>query len=511
MNAEAVRSGHATPKQTGSGAADAEADSLEEQLGQAFMEAKQHSNGMHAGNPIVRNLMQAGEQFQCSELASWAAGKTVKVSETRRANVPPCQENSATSNAQREWPLYVSLRETSLSERATRGPNRATSGENAPFARPISTYTHRHSSSSSPSFTHTHSRSLRSQVVLEYCFDGCRFRALVTEPDCPYEYGSFTLQLAGCSSPRPNEPYHTHSKHFADMRLLNRELDVTIFGCDKNNCCVGNVNHPMGNISLLLLKSGLAKCTEWSMRMLSPGDVPSYRAAENAAKTSRAGVYAEYIKPTISGIADTSGVVVEVVSGDSLLILPAGAQYTSDASLMKVSLASTKTPRMGNAHQQKPDEPYAWECKDRLRTLAVGKQCKVVVDYERDIPMGAPTADGAPNLMKRKFATVTIKGTSLGKTLISEGLAVVQNHRDGDEKSSEIDALLAAEIAATAAKKNQHRGGAAPVRKSNDLSDPRKAKDYVGFLQRSGTLKATVEYVFSGSRYKLNIPSENCR
>ena len=44
----------------------------------------------------------------------------------------------------------------------------------------------------------------------------------------------------------------------------------------------------------------------------------------------------------------------------------------------------------------------------------------------------------------------------------------------------------------------------------NDCTDPKKAKGYVGFLERSGTLKATVEYVFSGSRYKLWIPKENC-
>jgi staphylococcal nuclease domain-containing protein 1 len=44
----------------------------------------------------------------------------------------------------------------------------------------------------------------------------------------------------------------------------------------------------------------------------------------------------------------------------------------------------------------------------------------------------------------------------------------------------------------------------------NDLTDPRKAKSYSGSLMRAGTLKAIVEYVFNGSRFKLLVPSENC-
>ncbi len=44
----------------------------------------------------------------------------------------------------------------------------------------------------------------------------------------------------------------------------------------------------------------------------------------------------------------------------------------------------------------------------------------------------------------------------------------------------------------------------------NDLSDPKKAKTYAGALQRAGRTKAIVDYVFSGSRYKLFVPTENC-
>ena len=145
------------------------------------------------------------------------------------------------------------------------------------------------------------------------------------------------------------------------------------------------------------------------------------------------------------------------------------------------------------------------------------------------------------------------KKGDVGEALLSEGLSNVQRHRDGDERSSNYDKVRACETfifrtsarnvppanfapvsnvmnsprfatrfarrssqlcseenAARAAKKNLHSTGAAPLRKVNDLMDPKKAKAYAGFLQRSGTLKATVEYVFAGSRYKLWVPKENC-
>lgn len=76
------------------------------------------------------------------------------------------------------------------------------------------------------------------------------------------------------------------------------------------------------------------------------------------------------------------------MTGDTISILPAGEAYDSEAKLKKVSLASVRSPRVGNERIGKDDEPYAHECKERLRTLCAGKNVKVTVHYEREIPMG---------------------------------------------------------------------------------------------------------------------------
>ena len=192
------------------------------------------------------------------------------------------------------------------------------------------------------------------------------------------------------------------------------------------------------------------------------------------------------------------------MTGDTVSILPAGEVYSSDDNLKKVSLASVRSPRVGNEKMNKPDEDYARECKDRLRILCVGKTVKVAIHYERDIPLGDTTE-------KRQFGTISVgKREDVGEVLVSEGLAVTQHHRDDEEKSPRYDTLVATENAAKAAKKGMHSDKAYKPKAINDLTDPKKAKAYSGSLMRAGTVKAVVEYVFNGSRYKLFVPSENC-
>lgn len=89
-------------------------------------------------------------------------------------------------------------------------------------------------------------------------------------------------------------------------------------------------------------------------------------------------------------------------------------------------------------------------------------------------------------------------------------MAVTQHHRDDEEKSPRYDALVAAELSAKNAKKGVHSDKEYKPKTVNDLSDPRKAKAYSGSLMRAGKIKAIVEYVFNGSRFKLLVPSENC-
>lgn len=354
------------------------------------------------------------------------------------------------------------------------------------------------------------------KCVIEYIFDGSRCRVQVTDPSMgDLQYASFTLLLGGINSPRAGNPravppteseeFADEARTFAELRILQRELDIVLYGTDKSGACgVGSILHPRGNIAVELLKNGLAKMSDWSLRLMPSSEVPALRTAENGAKQSRLRVWQSYQPQQLSGVSQIIGTVVEVLTGDTVNILPDGEVYDSEDKLFKISLASIRAPRVGNERVGRANEPYSTECKDRLRVLTVGKACRVQVHYERELPYGATTEI-------RQFGTLQTKAKAdIGEVLISEGLATTQYHKDGEDTSPTYDALRAAETAAKEAKRGMHSDKEYKAPSVNDISTPQKAKAYSGALMRAGKLKGIVEYCFNGSRFKMFIPSENC-
>jgi staphylococcal nuclease domain-containing protein 1 len=356
----------------------------------------------------------------------------------------------------------------------------------------------------------------RITCVIEYVFDGSRMRCLVTDPNSEFQYSTFTLLLAGVMCPRignakvdppfPSEPFSEEARQFVQSRLLQRELQVSLLGTDKSGgSAVGTIHHPAGNIAVELLKIGLARMADWSVRLMPAGEVPSLRVAENGAKRTLKGVWHSYAAPVLMNASETQGTVIEVQSGDTVVVLPDGKAYDTEDILLKVSLASIRAPRAGSEAAHRPDEPYALECKEKLRAMVIGKSVKVQIHYERDIPIRPDVTE------KRPFGTLSVgKHEDISLVLVSEGLAVTQRHRDDDERSPRYDELLAAEAVAKAAKKGVHKEGDYKRGAINDLTEPRKAKAYSGSLMRAGSVKAVVDYVFNGALFKLYIPSENC-
>lgn len=88
---------------------------------------------------------------------------------------------------------------------------------------------------------------------------------------------------------------------------------------------------------------------------------------------------------------------MEVHSGDSLTI-----ERDNSGEQIRVFLASIKAPSMGRqkAGETGNDEPYAWESKESLRKLAIGKRVKVEMEYSRAVP------SHKGGVMQMNFATV---------------------------------------------------------------------------------------------------------
>jgi len=66
--------------------------------------------------------------------------------------------------------------------------------------------------------------------------------------------------------------------------------------------------------------------------------------------------------------------VVEVVSGDCIIVADDAAPYGSPSAERRVNLSSIRAPKLGNARTDVKPEPFGRESKEFLRTRLIGKQ-----------------------------------------------------------------------------------------------------------------------------------------
>jgi len=356
--------------------------------------------------------------------------------------------------------------------------------------------------------------------IVEHVRDGSTLRIMLV-PD----YIQITLQLSGvrCPStrlgpdgkpdPKLAEPFSTEAHYFTESRLLQREVDVILESSNNNNF-VGSVLHPNGNIAEALLKEGFAKCVDWSITKVTSGP-EGYRAAEKTAKERKVRLWKNYEAP-VSTLSDKdrefTGKVVEIVNGDALMV-KVGNTYK------KIHLASIKAPKLedkdesGNRIRQKGfrplyDIPFMFDAREFLRKKVIGHSVQVKIDY---VQPARPAQGGDSDFPEKTCCTVIIGGVNIAEALVAKGLAtVVRYAADNDQRSSRYDELMQAEDHAIKSSKGLHSKNK-PTHKVNDMTGNLvKCKTFFPSLQRHGKLTGIVEFVASGSRFRVYIPRETC-
>jgi staphylococcal nuclease domain-containing protein 1 len=66
--------------------------------------------------------------------------------------------------------------------------------------------------------------------------------------------------------------------------------------------------------------------------------------------------------------------VVEVVSGDCIIVADDSIPYGSPLAERRVNLSSIRCPKIGNPRRDEKPAPYAREAKEFLRTRLIGRQ-----------------------------------------------------------------------------------------------------------------------------------------
>jgi staphylococcal nuclease domain-containing protein 1 len=382
-------------------------------------------------------------------------------------------------------------------------------------------------------------------AIVDFIREGHFFRLELVGPHLAHNM--ISLHLAGVQCPRTPrsdskdqpEPFAAEAKFYSEARLLHRPVHVRLLGIDKQGNFFGSIEFPRGNISVNLLENGLGKYVPWSAA-LTP-EASKLAAAQQLAQSRRANLWVDFDPAANSeqALPEYQATVVFVHSGQQLTV----ETTTGKHERKKISLSSIRCPQIG--YKDMPDEAFAMEAREFVRSKLIGKRVLVQTDYQRGNAKTPPSCtvsyctgtDRAPN-------------TDLAVGLVSRGLGKVINHSASEPRSRNYGKLLLAEEEAT----RKHLGimntrkplVATPIidltirerrdakssknaeektttsenkkeskgkgKKSEGKKEARnsgsKARQFLRYMEGK-SLNGVVEHAYSGTRYKVYIASEN--
>ena len=141
------------------------------------------------------------------------------------------------------------------------------------------------------------------------------------------------------------------------------------------------------------------------------------------------------------------------------------------------------------------DEPFAWNSREYLRKLVIGKACTFRIDYKLEALGG------------KEFGTLFVDNQNISVSVVTAGWARVRE--GGTQQSPFYNELLAAQEHAKSKGAGVHAAGMDATHTS--IRSPPAEMDGHEMLAKYGKskpLKAVVEAVLSGSMLRVTLPSE---
>jgi staphylococcal nuclease domain-containing protein 1 len=352
--------------------------------------------------------------------------------------------------------------------------------------------------------------------VVEYISNGGAMKCFV--PAVPGGLGDrvFTFCLSGVQCPsfkREGDvvkpmPYALNAKYVTETRLLHRDVDISVEGCDRNGVLFATIlekGDPKSEyIGEELLRRGYAKTVSWSIELTKFGG--RLRATERVARDSGIGVWKGFVKKEAADGVFV-GQCVEVVSGDMVAVQDSATGEVQRICLASVRAARGETTRDRSAMVTGP----AHDAKEALRKKLIGRKVKVSVAYTKE------PAEGSVRKDNMVFAVIGREGDTktedVALPLVSDGLVSVVRHRGEEERSPNYEAYLEREKVAMEAQRGVHKSadGAASMMRINNLTGPdarKRSKDVAPGLIRSNPHRGVVEYLSSASRMRVFLPKQ---
>ena len=310
------------------------------------------------------------------------------------------------------------------------------------------------------------------------------------------------------NEPAKPMPFALNARFLTEVRLLHRDVQVTVEGIDKHEMLFASVNVPGGALYIgeELLRNGFAKTVSWSLD-LSP-IAPALRTAERSARDKRLGVWKDFVAPKTNDERFT-GKCIEVASGDTIVVL------LENGETRRITLASVRMPKTERPSTRDRSIILmgpATDAKEALRKKLIGRMVDVKVEYTR--------APGESSVRKdvMVFATVGRHGDSRNKDvalpMISDGLLQVTRHRGDENRAENYEEYLEREKGAVEEKRGMHKtepslNNSIRVNNLTGLDAKKRSRDVLAGLQRNGPHEGIIEYVSNAARFRVYLPKQS--
>lgn len=338
-------------------------------------------------------------------------------------------------------------------------------------------------------------------------------------------YIKVSLRFVAIPSSKEEAIYRS-GKAYVERNYLHRDVTVTLHSYDSKGF-TADLADKKGSVAVYVVKNGYTKMFLGNSTFKTD-ELNALKDAQLHARKEKLRVWKnekdeniaqdeqrEKEKRQQSSANKTelsfTGVFYQVHSGDSISV-----RNKQTGEIIRLFLSHLKAPVLAKPNSDEQDQPWAWQAREFIRKVLVGKTLNCEFDYSRTLPK-----DGK----KMNFYSIWRHAgkesdsdansnfdRNLNVEILEHGYATFINPRGDDEISKHLDLYSTADKTAKDKKCGIHSTKAPALSNFSDLisANKEKKKNFTKFLVGKKAVPCVVEYCFSSTKYKLRIDANNC-
>jgi staphylococcal nuclease domain-containing protein 1 len=363
-------------------------------------------------------------------------------------------------------------------------------------------------------------------VVVDYVINCAVYSVFVKSLNT---YIKLSLRFVAIPNARDQTIYKA-GKSYVERLILHKDIKVVIHSVDGDRTFLGDLVDKKGGIANFILKNGYSKLFINNSTPYTTDELNAMKEAQRQAKKEKLRIWKnekdeegedgekgfavgkEKKEKTSKG--EFNAIVQQIHSGDSLTV-----KNLTTGEVSRIFLSHMKAPKFAKPNTEEQDQPWAFQAKEFLRKILVGKKIRAEHDYSKTLEDGKKmnfySIFRFPE-SKEKKTTETAQSTekNVNVEILEGGYAsyIPPNPKLDDDVSKYLDSYQAA---AQVAKEKKSGVNSTKFPGNSNYSDliaanKTKKKEFINFLVNQKGLQCVVEYCFSGSKFKLRIEKNKC-